>query len=107
MLYATCYKLTLAAMDAGLTLRRLMTLDWRRVNGHLVSKSGSITAASVRFGKVQRYNMVMWGWHLSAPPLQRRLYAASSQQTGRASERASQWQRRRGVSLVREIDACL
>jgi len=77
-------------MDAGLTLRLRMTLDWRRVNGHLVSKSGSITAASVRFGKVQRYNMVMWGWHLSTPPLQRRLCAASSQQTGgRASARAN------------------
>ena len=26
-----------------------------------MGESGSITAASVRFGKVQRYNIIMWG----------------------------------------------
>lgn len=87
ILHATTW-LTLRAMDASLTLRQAVTLGRRREDredGHFTSKSGFITAASVRFGKVQRYNMAMWGWHLSSyssPPCSGACVAASSQAAG-------------------------
>lgn len=62
----------LRPLDASLTLWQ-STLVSPQVHVFLVGKPGSITDASVRFGKVQRYNMFMWGWY-SSVPLQRRLY---------------------------------
>ena len=54
------HTLELRPLDASLTLRQSMLVSPQR-NVFLMGKFGSMTAASVRFGKVPKYNMFMWG----------------------------------------------